>query len=44
MTSQFNMARAFVGIGINRHRFDAHFAGREDDSTGDFASVGDQDF
>ena len=42
--SQLNMARIFVGIGVHRHRFDAHLAGCKDDAAGDFATVGDQDF
>ena len=44
MTSQFNMARVFVSVGINRDGFDAHFASCEDDAASDFASVGDEDF
>ena len=42
--SQLNVARIFVGVGVNRHRFDAHLAGGENDAAGDFATVGDQNF
>jgi hypothetical protein len=38
------MKRVAVGVGIDRNRGDAHFAGRLDDATGDLASIGDQDF
>ena len=33
-----------VSLGVDHHRLDAHAAGRLDDTDGDFATVGDQDF
>ncbi len=38
------MQRVFVSVRINRHRFDAHQLGSFDYTTGDFATVCDQDF
>ena len=44
LISQCHMACVLVSIGVNRHRLDAHLAGSEDDTAGDFPAVGDQDF
>ena len=41
---ELNMPRIFVGFGIHRHRLDAHFLGRGNNTAGDFAAVGDEDF
>jgi len=38
------MACVLVGVGIHRHRGNAHLAGGLDDAAGDFATVGNQDF
>ncbi len=41
---KLDMARILVGVGIHRHRLDAHFAGGKNDAAGNFAPVGDQNF
>ncbi len=41
---QPHVARVAVSIGIHRHGGDAEAAAGGDDATGDFATVGDQDF
>jgi hypothetical protein len=38
-----HMQRIAVGVGIDRHRRNAHLLGGLDDPAGDFATVGDQD-
>ena len=38
------MQRVAIRIGIDRHGGDAHFARGFDDATGDFATVGNQNF
>ena len=39
-----NVKRVFVDFGINGDGFDFHFAAGADDSNGDFAAIGDQNF
>ncbi len=43
LVGHLHMQRIAVGIGIDRHRLDAHLAGGLDDPAGDLATVGDQD-
>src|SRR5579884_4159202 len=38
-----HMQRVGVGIGIDRHRLDAHAARRAHDAAGDLAAIGDED-
>jgi hypothetical protein len=40
----FDMQRMAVGVGVNGHRFDAHFLARTHNAYGDFTSVGDEYF
>ena len=43
LVGQLHMARVAVGVGIHRHRRDAHLLRGLDDAAGDLAAVGDQD-
>jgi hypothetical protein len=43
LVGHLDMQRVAVGVGIDRHRGDAHAARRLDDPAGDLAAVGDQD-
>ena len=44
LVGQLDMARVFVGVGVNRHSFNAHFSGRFNHAAGDFAAVGNENF
>ena len=41
---ELNMPRIFIGVGIHRHRLDAHFLGRSNDTARNFTAVGNEDF
>jgi len=43
LVGQFDVARIAVGLGIHRHRLDAHLLGGLDDAAGDFTPIRNQD-
>ena len=43
LVGELDMERVAVGLGVHRHRRDAHPPGGLDDTAGDLAAIGDQD-
>ena len=43
LIGHLDMQGIAIGVGIDRHRLDAHPAGGLDDPASDFAAIGDQD-